>query len=161
MSQDNIATAWCDLTGQLKPEQIEDLNSRSLCGQSGEWLLELAREYAVGNLNSQLHFGHLMEPAGALTVDPAGQTIAGEWIREFTGPEREVTQNDEIRIAVKGTQFTDGRIERYLEVMWRDQVDPVDVGSLCLCAADALRLAAALTEVANEIDLLTTETMST
>lgn len=61
MSQDNIATTWCDLTGQLKPEQIKELNSRALRGQSGEWLLELAREYAVDNLNTQLHFGHLME----------------------------------------------------------------------------------------------------
>jgi hypothetical protein len=99
-------------------------------------------------------FTDIQTPADSDLEAPANATTVGPWtagLRVFDGPEWAVTHathaghyNDDITVAIIGTQHTDGRIERKIVLGW--PIDPV------ITADEARKLMAALSAAVDAAD---------
>jgi hypothetical protein len=138
-----VTTTWRDLTYQLTPAQIaemEEWESRHPDEQQG--LILEARSYAEDNLVSAVMFPHVTPPPDASWLGGWVER-SGKWSREFNGTKRELGQ---FVVTIAGYQHADGTEVRYALVLSSDSEE---------FTAQDLRAAAAIQiEAADELDRL-------
>jgi hypothetical protein len=161
------AETWRDLTDQLTPEQIAELencerNPRTIFELPGglrcqtaeelrDSLLRWAREYASDNIAGLL-YADVPEPAGVNRLYGWDGTSD---FRIFDSTRRavEINGTDDdgaalfVSVDIAGTQYPDGRVERGIRI---DGVGSIDL----LTLEQARRLGQALIEGADEVDQL-------
>lgn len=155
---------WRDLAGQLTPEQIAYMERSEhfpIPSADGTFdaerqrglLLFGAREFAEQNIAAE-RFRHVQLPAGSEQVDAwwPGDSDDDSWARAWWGTSRAVkiaAGKRPVEVQLTGTQWSDGRVETGATVYASDDR---------MTADEARRLAAALVEVAAELDALDTRT---
>lgn len=152
---DHDNATWRDLADQLNPTQIDkltDMESRHTdldAAELASGLLDPARGWAAANTAAAVVFDDLPLPPDAhrVRIECVGDD---EWVRTFDGTERTVdtlfTDSSEksgtVGIVITGRQDADGRTARKVMIEVVGEYD----------ADTARRIAAALTEAADEIE---------
>ena len=144
MTTDNTASGWRDIADQLTTAQVENLERFERAAQTPQaaqkLLLAIGRRYASDNLNGAVLFPEIAAPPDAMKMYAWEEGDDGVWSREFEGMVRDVGLAE---ILVVGKQFSnDDRCERSVVVGVAHQ----------LTAAQVRELAAALLNIADEID---------
>ena len=153
------AETWRDLADQLTPEQIayvEKAEQHPVVRADGSTfdaetrrgaLLFAAREFAEENVAAE-RFRHVPVPACADRIDAWWPGDNDSWSRAWWGTPRVIevaAASGAFTVMLTGTQWSDGRVKTGVSVVADDA--PMTAGA-------ARRLAAALAEVADELDAL-------
>lgn len=141
-------TTWRDIADQLTPSQVESLEWLEGDPLGGgrlakpEQHLDFARAWASENLEQSLH-ADVPPPAHAVEVEPWRKTAAGVRCRSYKSAETGIAGLG-ITIEIRGSQYTDGRVDGSLGVSGEGLAD--------LDAAAARQLAAALLTAADRLE---------
>lgn len=158
---DNTATTWRDLTDQLTPEQIAELEwwetrpdippradgAPTSSTQHQGVLLFTAREYAGQNAAAIAH-ADVEVPPDAVSFDAWSESDNGDSVdmRFFTGACRVI---ESINVSIQGRQYSDGRTERTVRVEPNGRFNDGDMS-----AEQSRLVAAALIDAADELDAI-------
>lgn len=108
-------TTWRDIADQLTAAQVDNLEWLEQDPLGGilakpEQHLYLARGWASYNLEQSFH-ADVAPPAGAITVGPWVKSKSGEHCRSVESSAIRIEGLD-ITLELRGSQYTDGRVER-------------------------------------------------
>lgn len=138
-TSDGTTQTWRDVAGRLTAAQIAQLER--LEHDEPQTLLEMARQWASENEITGSPLDEVAPPTGA--VRTFGWQRDSDWFRDFKGTLRRAGL---ARVEICGRQEADGSTRRWITVHAR-HLDALD-------APAARELAAALTEAADELELL-------
>ena len=138
---DNTAQTWRDLTDQLTPEQIGQLESARWPDDAER--LDIARDFAARNL---------LQVSLADVAAPAGTTKAGAWCADGTDTKRTVYAGlwhvGNVITEIFGEQSADG------STVWQIECREADSTDGTITAEQARALALVLTDAAELLDKL-------